>query len=157
RLARLPLRALDDIGMLAVVAETARCPRAETVDPHLAERVVEDRGTVATRPALHNLIAPVNAVLGEGNRQSPAALYAVRQEEVEAPWRIFFVVIQPHSCRVASCRVDDVGALLHIEGRLFPANPIGRRGVTGRADQAAHVPQLEQAILRVVPDTVAED
>src|SRR5262249_56509947 len=37
RLARLPRRALDDVGVLAVVARPARGARAKAVDPDLAE------------------------------------------------------------------------------------------------------------------------
>jgi hypothetical protein len=64
-------------------------------------------------------------------------------------------MVEPDGAGVALAGLHEVGALLDVQLRLVPAQAVLRGGV-GRA-ALGEIPHLEEAVLRVVPDAVAED
>ena len=81
----------------------------------------------------------------------------VPERHLEAAPFVGFELIEPHRARVAIALIDDVGPGLDVEVRLPPRDPVVRDRVAGGAAVAAHVPDLEHAIARIVEDAVAED
>ena len=66
-------------------------------------------------------------------------------------------MIEPDGVRIARLGMHDVRALDDVEDGAIPANAVAGRGEAGVHAVAAHVPHLEEAILRVEEDAVAED
>ena len=98
----------------------------------------------------------MNSVGRKVNGKRPAAI-AVGPKHLETPLGIFFFQVQPHGRRVPPTRLNDARTWLDIQGRLMPMNSVLGKGVASRPHNAAHVPHLVKPVLRVVPNSVAEN
>jgi hypothetical protein len=82
---------------------------------------------------------------------------AVSAKHLVSTLRILLFQIQPDDGGIPTIRLDNVGSLLHMEGRLLPVDAVPGGGIARGAHVAAHVPHFEQMILRIIPYAIAED
>src|SRR5262249_23092512 len=129
---------------------------AETVNPHLAERVPEDGRAITARAGAQDSLAPVNAIRREMDRQPEPARLAVRAEHLVASFRVLFLQIEPDRGGIPAVGLYNAGPLAEVQLGLGPAEAILGKGVASTRIVTTEIPHLEQAVPGVVPDAVTE-
>src|SRR5262245_61819568 len=123
-----PGGALREVGRLDVAANTAgggvRVTNAE--DPHLPERIVEERCPITSRTAATDL-APVNAV----GRLIEEKILVVPRRHFVAARRIALFEIEPDRRRIAMHRHRDIRSRHDVERRAVPFDAIARQREAG--------------------------